>query len=393
VPGWRHHTRLAGQRALLDHLLGWLPALRHLCFTPSSLLAAPGRCAEAVEGIAASLEARLAALPAAGGGCAAAAPAATQALLLGRLALGLAGRSAMLPAVLGPPEQWRSAAGGSRAAAPAAYVAGGLGAASSAPPPPSARCELLQRRLRAVGLQAHGVWAEWASAGLAAAFAAELANDHTLAADAPLRAWEETVVRDSSGGGGQGDEGEGGGQGDEGEGGGGLEMRFLLPAAPSPAAAQLALAACREADRAGALARRSPLLDVAVCCRATSACPPPPPLPLPPPAVLGSCGPPGPPSCKLCSRWQFVSWVAFAARLHGQHLHCLNEHCLFLRRRSPAGRGAPAAVQVAPGGGAAGRAGLCAGRQRPQRRRQRRQRQLQQRPACERGRRAGGAAV
>ena len=37
------------------------------------------------------------------------APTAMQALILGRIALGLASRSSMLPLVLGPPEQWRAA--------------------------------------------------------------------------------------------------------------------------------------------------------------------------------------------------------------------------------------------------------------------------------------------
>ena len=219
------------------------------------------RCAEAAEGVAASLDARLLALPkgpqqqegtaaaaAAPGGedaAAARAPTATQALILGRVALGLASRSRMLPVVLGPPDQWRSAVRGGDAAAagrPALPGAARLPAPAAPTPAPSARFERLQQRLHAVGLQAYGVWADWAAAGLASSLVAGLAADPSLAADAPLRSWEETVISSSAGGEGAA---EGGGAA------GALDMRFWLPAAATPPAVQAALAACSEADRAG----------------------------------------------------------------------------------------------------------------------------------------------
>lgn len=215
------------------------------------VLCCPCRCAEAAEGIVAALDARLLALAkhqeGAGEDAAAAfAPTATQALILGRVALGMASRSSMLPLVLGPPDQWRTAARGgadagtgSRRAAVGARLATGSAAAAGAPAgAPSARFEQLQRRLHSVGLQAYSTWADWSSDGLVASLAAGLAADQALAADTPLRSWEETVI--------------GGGEGAAGaDGGAELAMRFQLPAAPSPAAMQLALAACQEADRAG----------------------------------------------------------------------------------------------------------------------------------------------
>ncbi|PSC70573.1 conserved oligomeric Golgi complex subunit 1 [Micractinium conductrix] len=226
------------------------------------------RCAEAAEGIAASLGARLLALPAQQAGSDAAAiagyaPVATQALVLGRVALGMASRSSMLPLVLGSPDRWHAAvhsgsSNGSAGSAGGRPLQGRL-PSGVAPAPPAARFERLQQRLHSVGLQAYGSWAAWASEGLADALTAGLASDPTLAANAPLRCWEETVI----GGGGGGDGGDLGEDSMDGGGGGGsgLEMRFQLPAAPSPAAVQLALAACQEIDRAGGhLLEEEPLL-------------------------------------------------------------------------------------------------------------------------------------
>lgn len=233
---------------------------------PIAALSAPlARCAEAAEGIAASLDSRLLALPkqqhAAGDDAAAFAPTAIQSLILGRVALGMASRSRMLPLVLGPPDQWRAAASGGGAAAaagrralPGAARLPPGGTATAAAPALSARYERLQQRLHAVGLTAYGAWVDWAVAGLAGALTAGLAADASLSADVPLRSWEETVIRGGGGAGGAEElEADGGG--------GGLEMRFQLPAAPSPASVQLALAACQEADRAGGhLLEEEPLL-------------------------------------------------------------------------------------------------------------------------------------
>lgn len=245
----------------------------HLCAYNCAMLpmSCCCRCAEAAEGIAAALDARLLALPARkasdGDALASYASTATQALILGRAALGLASRSSLLPLVLGSPDQWRAAvqgsssgglAGAEAAAGLPGKAAGPLGARlpSAAPPVPSARFERLQQRLHNVGLQAYGVWADWASAGLAGSLVAGLAADSTLAADVPLRCWEETVV---GGGGGAGEDAAAAEQ----DAPAGLEMRFQLPAAPSPAAVEAALAACREVDRAGGC--RSLSLVLAQC--------------------------------------------------------------------------------------------------------------------------------
>lgn len=180
-------------------------------------------------------------------------PTATQALILGRVALGMASRSSMLPLVLGPPDQWRAAvrssSGGSGAESGGrrlplgSRLPAGAGPAAVAPVA-SPRYEKLRHRLHSVGLQAYGAWGDWAAAGLSAALVAGLAADQALAADAPLRSWEETVVSGIPPGSPEK-------AGDEPAAGGAAEMRFQLPAAPSPAAVQLALAACQEADRAG----------------------------------------------------------------------------------------------------------------------------------------------
>lgn len=154
--------------------------------------------------------------------------------------------------MLGSPDRWRTAAQGGSALPgtdPAAVLLGkaagvpGARLPPAAAPAPSARFERLQQRLRSVGLQAYGVWADWASAGLAGCLVDGLAADSTLAADAPLRSWEETVIGGSSAA--------EDAAAAELEAPSGLDMRFQLPAAPSPAAVEVALAACREVDRAG----------------------------------------------------------------------------------------------------------------------------------------------
>lgn len=211
--------------------------------------ALPCRCAEAAEGIAAALDARLLALPrhqasSSETAAAAYAPTATQALILGRVALGLASRSSMLPLVLGPPNQWRTAGHSGRGTGASGRRAAGTASAAGAAAVASPRYERLQQRLHSVGLQAYSAWAGWASEGLSTALIAGLAADQTLSAAVPLRAWEETVVSGIPPGSPEK-------AGDEAPAAGAGEMRFQLPATPSPSAVQLALAACQEADHAG----------------------------------------------------------------------------------------------------------------------------------------------
>ncbi len=67
---------------------------------------------------------------------------------------------------------------------------------------------------------------------LAEELTAALGGDAALSATTPLRTWEETVIPQDDG-----------------------EMRFSLPAAPSPAVLLALLAACRELERAGATPR------------------------------------------------------------------------------------------------------------------------------------------
>ena len=79
------------------------------------------RCMEAARAIAAMLQQRLESLPAAPAGdeaspsseaMAAYAPTAQKALVVGRVALAVAGRSTALPVILGPPDLWQAAARG-----------------------------------------------------------------------------------------------------------------------------------------------------------------------------------------------------------------------------------------------------------------------------------------
>ena len=73
---------------------------------------------------------------------------------------------------------------------------------------------------------------------MAGELAEALGADAALSSSSPLRTWEETVVAQEAG--------------ETGAGAEVLEMRFSLPAAPSPAVLMVLLAACRELERAGA---------------------------------------------------------------------------------------------------------------------------------------------
>lgn len=83
-------------------------------------------------------------------------------------------------------------------------------------------------------MQAYGLWAAWSARSLSEDLVEAFATDCALSTDMPLRSWEDTVV-----------------SGPEEAAEGGEEVRFALPAAPSPAAMALALGACAEVDRAG----------------------------------------------------------------------------------------------------------------------------------------------
>ena len=183
------------------------------------------------------------------------APAAQKALTLGHVALAIAQHSANLAAVMGPPDQWQTAR--AAAAAPgtgAAPRAEALRRLASAPAAPSPRLERIRQKYRGVGAAAAGIWADWAAAGLASQLLAGLAADPALRADLPLRCWEETVVEEGGA--------EGGGAAAEGAAAEGAELRFELPAAPSPAVLAAALGACKEVDRAGGHAQDEELLQL-----------------------------------------------------------------------------------------------------------------------------------
>lgn len=179
------------------------------------------RCADAGKRVAALLRERFEALQRHLGDAGdATAPTMHQALLLGRAALGVASRSQQMPRILGSPELWATASMASTSDQRVVV--------------PAPQLDSVQQQCRELAEAAYRLWAAWAAARLGAQLAKAWAADVALAADALLRAWEETVVLCS---------------GDAADGGGGT--RFMLPVAPSPAAAAAALGACQEADRAG----------------------------------------------------------------------------------------------------------------------------------------------
>ncbi|KAK9841813.1 hypothetical protein WJX81_004723 [Elliptochloris bilobata] len=195
------------------------------------------QAAVAAEGLARALEARLAALPPADPARIPGVPgaaAAEQALLIGRLATILGGPDTALRDVLGPPEAWRAAQDRApqEGGAAAVRISGGRPAAPA--PAAGANFQALQEQFRRVALRAHGAWAAWAARALGGQLGEALRSDAALMSPHPLRGWEETVVAQ---------EDELGGEGEE--------MRFALPAAPSPAALLFLLAAGRELARAG----------------------------------------------------------------------------------------------------------------------------------------------
>lgn len=108
-----------------------------------------------VAGVASALRRRLDAIGAITPGPAGA-PAAEQALLLGRLCTGLASESRFLPLLLGPPEAWKAAgpgagaAGGGAAAGAARLRGGGVRAG-----PGSQRLQAVMSAVQATALSAY----------------------------------------------------------------------------------------------------------------------------------------------------------------------------------------------------------------------------------------------
>jgi hypothetical protein len=215
------------------------------------------QCLGAVMGLAAALEAQLAALPAPAPGPTGA-PAVEQALLVGRLCSALSGASEALPAVLGPPAAWAAAAtaaAGGTPARPAVRADPSAAAAGAGAVAPLAR---VGARLSGIAAAAYGTWARWAAGCIAADLAAAYCNDPARTCYAAPLSWVETVVSVGRGSGGNGDDGYGLAP----SGGGGAmedDMRFPLPAAPSPAMLSALMAACWVSGAARA----------AVCCERT----------------------------------------------------------------------------------------------------------------------------
>mmetsp|Transcript_34672 Transcript_34672/g.87742 ORF Transcript_34672/g.87742 Transcript_34672/m.87742 type:complete len:1232 (-) Transcript_34672:139-3834(-) len=200
------------------------------------------QCVELAASLAAMLRARLEKVGAPVAGLAGA-PAAEQVLIIGRLCSALAGESKYLPVLLGPPEAWRQAANsGPGAVGRAAGMRPGAGGRAAAP---SSRLQGVVDGFKATGITAYKQWASWAAVCLVGPLRAALLADDTLVSNTTPVSWQVTVIA-SAGGVDPADMLASGLGGD-----GGGEMRFHLPACPTPAALSLLNAACAEIRRAG----------------------------------------------------------------------------------------------------------------------------------------------
>eukprot|EP00271_Cylindrocystis_brebissonii_P017546 TRINITY_DN4607_c0_g1_i1.p1 TRINITY_DN4607_c0_g1~~TRINITY_DN4607_c0_g1_i1.p1 ORF type:complete len:1175 (+),score=261.37 TRINITY_DN4607_c0_g1_i1:609-4133(+) len=103
---------------------------------------------------------------------------------------------------------------------------------SSSPPYGTEMLHSLQRHLRRVSISAHRIWVEWSAKQLGDAFMRNLFPDEGLAAKAPCKGWEETVLKLAT---------------EEGE----KEDRAWLPAMPSKSCLLLLFAGVREVHRVG----------------------------------------------------------------------------------------------------------------------------------------------
>ncbi|KAL0023565.1 hypothetical protein WJX77_002562 [Trebouxia sp. C0004] len=157
-----------------------------------------------------------------------------QALLLGRLSDSLGSKNTALSLIMGPPEVWQAPEGPTLAPQRAGQRPSALDSRAAAKNPGAVLHEALQQQLRNVTLKAYQLWADWAARGLCMELQAALESDAALTSPVPLQAWEETVIAQEE-------------SMDE----GGGDMRFRLPAAPSPGPLLFLLAACRELARAG----------------------------------------------------------------------------------------------------------------------------------------------
>ncbi|GAX74233.1 hypothetical protein CEUSTIGMA_g1682.t1 [Chlamydomonas eustigma] len=185
---------------------------------------------------------------------AAGAAGAEQVLLLGRLCSGLASDSKYLPVLLGAPELWRATAaaavtagGGSLQGAAAAgrlrHTMGRQGLSSQ-------RSQQAIEAFSALSLSAFRCWAVWSGASLAKQLGSYVEHDDLLSISSTPQSWQEVVVSMT------------GQQGSGTDGASALlisstseapaaDMRFHLPACPSPSAMALLEAACQEVRRAG----------------------------------------------------------------------------------------------------------------------------------------------
>ncbi|EXC25313.1 hypothetical protein L484_003747 [Morus notabilis] len=178
-----------------------------------------------------------------------------RALFVGRLLFAFLNHSKHVPVILGPPRFWvnetvsvvfdrlplllradssvvdgearRASAGSKRHTSLA--TAALLGADESASP----KLEELTSTLRDLCIRANGLWISWLSNELSIILSRELEQDDALTSTAPLRGWEETVVKQD--------------QSNDSH----SEMKILLPSMPSLYIVSFLFRACEEVHRIG----------------------------------------------------------------------------------------------------------------------------------------------
>lgn len=158
------------------------------------------------------------------------------ALFVGRVALGMAERSAPLRVLLGPPSEWTTAASDASSSS-SRHLRRAASASASTPATVSPRLDVAQRALRDAASEAYSAWAAWAAQSLALTYITRLVDDDVINAAAGVRGWEDVSLTAPSG--------------TSAVAGSTGRLTFSLPAAPSSAAAAMALGACQEVDRAG----------------------------------------------------------------------------------------------------------------------------------------------
>lgn len=107
----------------------------------------------------------------------------------------------------------------------------------------SPQLEELRKATQDLCIKAHNLWITWVSDELSVILSSNLRQDNALSATAPLRGWEETVVKQEQSGEGQ------------------PELKISLPSMPSPYITSFLFLACEEIHRTGGHVLDKPILQ------------------------------------------------------------------------------------------------------------------------------------